>query len=238
MNRVETLGLIVAGGAGRRLGAGVPKAAARLGGCTLLERAVATLRPICDAVVVAAPAGLMLPEAGVPRVDDAPGGAGPLAGLVAGLAARAHRIAIVLGVDFPLMRTAALAALRDARGAHPAVVPEPGGVPQPLAAVYANAAAARLEGARMFAVLMADRISDFSLLGDLAKAAARLEAAWWAGERSVTAAALALGPSRPGDAELEVLEGGLANFFNLNTPADLAEAGRRLATRAAAGEEA
>lgn len=208
MNRVETLGLIVAGGAGRRLGAGVPKAAARLGGCTLLERAVATLRPICDAVVVAAPAGLMLPEAGVPRVDDAPGGAGPLAGLVAGLAARAHRIAIVLGVDFPLMRTAALAALRDARGAHPAVVPEPGGVPQPLAAVYANAAAARLE------------------------------AAWWAGERSVTAAALALGPSRPGDAELEVLDGGLANFFNLNTPADLAEAGRRLATRAAAGEEA
>lgn len=29
---------------------------------------------------------------------------------------------------------------------------------------------ARLDGARMFAVLMADRISDFSLLGDLAKA--------------------------------------------------------------------
>src|SRR5438132_2343792 len=43
----RTLGVIVAGGRGRRLGLEVPKALAAAGGMTLLDRAVATLEEVC-----------------------------------------------------------------------------------------------------------------------------------------------------------------------------------------------
>src|SRR5439155_8105257 len=96
-----------------------PKALVRLAGVTLLERALAILSAVCDEVVVVAPAGLALPAPaaradpaspgaresgsapGVRRVNDPPDAAGPLAGVVAGLGARAFARAIVLGVDLP-----------------------------------------------------------------------------------------------------------------------------------------
>ncbi len=193
------LGIVVAGGRGTRLaGAGV-KALACLGGTTLLERALAVLAAVCDEVVVAAPAALELPVPPALRVADSPGAAGPLAGVVAGLAARPYERAIVLGVDFPLVRAGALAALCAGLADRAALVPAPGGLPQPLVAVYAPRAAA-----------------------ELARTLAR-------GERALTAAVLALEPRRLADGELAQLEGGLENFFNLNTPEDLAEAGRRIA---------
>jgi len=191
-----TLGVLVAGGRGVRLGLGVPKAFARLGGLTLLERASRTLERVCDEIVVTAPAGLPLPQLAHARVADVAGAAGPLAGLVAGLAARPFTRALALGVDFPLARAEALQILLDRLGGYCAVVPIPGGVPQPLAAAYAPAA-----------------------LTTLARSLA-------AGERAVTAAVLALGPLLLSDAEIARLPGGDENFFNLNTPADLALAER------------
>jgi molybdopterin-guanine dinucleotide biosynthesis protein A len=196
----RVLGVLVAGGAGRRLDAAGGKALVRLGGVTLLERALATLDAVCDARVVAAPADLSLPLPAAQRVADVAGARGPLAGLVAGLAARPYERAIALGVDFPLMRPAALAALRDRLGSEMALVPAPEGVPQPLAAVYAPAAA-----------------------GALAAALAR-------GARALIPAVLDLDPRLLGDAELADLEGGLDNFFNLNTREDLAAAERRFAS--------
>lgn len=81
------LGLILAGGLGRRMG-GVDKPLLELGGRTLLARVVERLGPQC-------PAGLALsangdPErfAGFPGAvvpDPVPGRPGPLAGLLAGL---------------------------------------------------------------------------------------------------------------------------------------------------------
>ena len=193
-----TLGVLVAGGAGRRLGRGTPKALVEVAGRTLLERALATLGAACDEVIVAAPAALELPALDAMRVADVPGAAGPLAGVVAGLAARRFERALVLGVDFPLMQSGALAKLRDMVGDEVALVPAPGGRPQPVAAVYRPGAAAAL-----------------------AAALAR-------GERALTTAVMALGPRVLTDAELETLEGGLDNFFNVNTREDLAEAERRL----------
>ena len=208
-----TLGVLVAGGRGSRLLGHVPKALVRLGGRTLLERSLAILGEVCGEVVVAAPATLALPVPAAMRIADVPGAAGPLAGVAAGLAARSFECALVLGVDFPLMRPAALAALRDQIdqiGDAPALLPAPGGTPQPLAAAYRPEAAAPL-------ALALER-----------------------GERALTAAVLALAPRLLADAELERLEGGLENFFNLNTPEDLAEAERRLASApgAAAGARA
>jgi molybdopterin-guanine dinucleotide biosynthesis protein A len=198
----HTLGVIVAGGRGVRLGLGRPKAFAEVGGMTLLARAEALLETLCDEVVIAAPDGLALPPHRCERVADAEPAGVPLAGLVAGLAALPFERAIVLGVDFPLMRPELLEALLVQLGDRAAVIPAPGGVPQPLAAAYAARALAPLTGALA------------------------------AGERAVTDAALALDPLVLGDAELARIEGGVDCFFNLNTPEDLAEAERRLAAHA------
>lgn len=206
-----TLGVLVAGGAGARLGAGVPKALVSLGGRTLLERALTTLAPLCDEVAVAAPAALALTlkegaraAAGRPavrRVADGEGAPGPLAGMVAGFASCAFRRAVVLGVDFPFMEPGTLVALLERLDRHPAVVPAPGGFLQPLAAAYAP------------------------------EAAAALAARHAAGEAGPTRALRSLAYLRLEDDEIERLPGGRDGFFNLNTRADLEQAERRLAER-------
>src|SRR5262249_25968749 len=113
---VITRGVLLAGGEGERLGAGPIKALAIVGGITLLARAIAVLERVSDEIVIAAPAEVepALPSTTVPcrRVDDrAPGGC-PLAGAVAAWEGPCER-AVVLGVDFPLMRPEALAALAE-----------------------------------------------------------------------------------------------------------------------------
>jgi len=199
------LGVVLAGGRGRRLGGSEPKARVPVAGKTLFERAAGTLAPLCDRLVAAAPPGLELPPSPVARVDDVPGFEGPLSGLVAGLGAGPFGRAIVIGVDFPLMRSVMLEYLlrRLATEGVAGVVPAPGGVWQPLTAVYDPRAVPVLAG--------------------------RLAA----GERSVTAAVRTLGPLVVADGDLEGIEGGLENFFNMNTPRDLAEVELRLRSRAA-----
>jgi molybdopterin-guanine dinucleotide biosynthesis protein A len=202
---VDTLGVVLAGGRGSRLAAGVPKAHATLLGRTLLARAVATLETLCDAVVVAAPADLPLGAFEALRATDPPHAAGPLAGLVAGLGVHAHGRALVLGVDFPLITGAHLASLRDqlGRSAAPAVAPCPAGVMQPLVSALLGAAAEPLAAA-------------------LAN-----------GERSPAAAFTALGVERLDDAALATLGVPVAAFLNVNAPADLEAAARALVRRGA-----
>jgi molybdopterin-guanine dinucleotide biosynthesis protein A len=182
----------------------------------LLERALDTLGRCCDRVVVVAPRDLdpgPLPAATgrgvtVSRAFDA--GEGPLGGAVASLGAGPFACAVLLGVDFPLMRSEALATLL-ARLAYsgagdpapPAVVPAPDGGPQPLAAVYA-----------------------WSAVVALAEAFGR-------GERSIVAAVANLGPRLLSATELADLPGGLENFLNLNRPEDRVAAERLLKERAA-----
>ncbi|MGH7729860.1 MAG: molybdenum cofactor guanylyltransferase [Candidatus Eiseniibacteriota bacterium] len=207
------LGVLVAGGAGSRLALGMPKALARLGGVTLLERALATLAAVCDGIVVSAPARMDLPLPGtvpsargarpVRRADDPAGTLGPLAGIVAGLGSVPCDCAVVLGVDLPFVEPAALEALVERLPGHQAVVPVPGGFPQPLAAAYAAAAGP----------ILASRLA--------------------AGERSPIRALRSLDVLSLDDRELAQIPGGAAGFFNLNTPADLVESERRLAARKA-----
>jgi molybdenum cofactor guanylyltransferase len=202
------LGVIVAGGPGERLSLGIPKALVRVGGMTLLERAMRTLGRVCERVVVVAPAGLALPVDPAARVDDVAAAAGPLAGVVAGLGHEPFEQAVVMAVDYPLLGAEFLAALLDRLGDHAAVIPVPHGVPQPLAAAYAP------------------------------RASASLRAALEAGERSITVAAWRLGPHLVHDDELEQLAGGFENFLNVNTPADLARAEAMLGLRDRSGDAA
>jgi molybdopterin-guanine dinucleotide biosynthesis protein A len=193
-----TLGVLLAGGRGERLGAGVPKALVPCAGRTLLERAHAVLAAVCDVVVVVAPGVMDLPVAAADRVDDPPGRGGPLPALVAGLRARVHDEAFVLAVDLPLMEVAALARLRDRGFDAQAVVPRPGGVAQPLAAWYSGRA-------RDLLAIEAE-----------------------AGERSVTAAVGILSPLWVDDVELVTWPGGREAWMNVNTRAELAVAEERL----------
>ena len=69
-------------------------------GASLLARALATLEACCDRVVVVAPAKMTLPIPRTQRVDDPPGGGGPLPALAAALDSRRYDEVCVLSVDF------------------------------------------------------------------------------------------------------------------------------------------
>ena len=197
-----TLGVVLAGGQGVRLGREAPKAELMLAGRTLLARARVTLEALADVVVVSAPLELDLPSAGASRVADAAGAEGPLAGLVAALTSQPFERAVVLAVDLPFASVAALRALGMQMGSQVDVVlAAPGGIPQPLAAWYAPSAVVPL--------------------------AAALDA----GERSVTRAVSRLRARVLGREALVDMPDGEAAYFNLNTPADLAEAVRRCEER-------
>ena len=141
----STLGILIAGGAGKRFGS--PKALARFRGETLVARGRAVLAQSCDAVVVVAPASMALPVPAGERVADRIEGAGPLAAIVAGLESRAFDRALVLGVDLPRFEVAHARRLLAAWREDAALVPAPGGRAQPLASVFGPAAIAPLAAA-------------------------------------------------------------------------------------------
>jgi molybdenum cofactor guanylyltransferase len=102
MTTEKILGLVLAGGLARRMGGG-DKARIRIGGRTILERVLARVKPQCSAVILNAngdPARFA--DTGLPVVPDTvPDFAGPLAGILAGLdwaAAHAPDVADVVSV--------------------------------------------------------------------------------------------------------------------------------------------
>jgi molybdopterin-guanine dinucleotide biosynthesis protein A len=81
-----TLGLVLAGGLARRMGGG-DKALLRIGGATILDRVLERLEPQCGRIILNAngdPARFAFTRLPV-VADDIPGFAGPLAGVLAGL---------------------------------------------------------------------------------------------------------------------------------------------------------
>lgn len=156
---IRRTGVVLAGGRSTRMGR--CKALLELGGETLLVRVGARVARACEElVVVGAPresvaaadlAGLeaalaRLGAACAPRdvrlVHDAVAHRGPVAGLAAGLAAARGELAFVTACDVPFLDPALVAALLAVAAADPAldaVVPQPLGRWEPLAAVYRSA---------------------------------------------------------------------------------------------------
>ncbi|TMQ69900.1 MAG: hypothetical protein E6K80_10240 [Candidatus Eisenbacteria bacterium] len=131
---MRTRGVLVAGGLGRRLGLGVPKALVPLRGLPLAMHALRALFPVVSEIVIAAPAGMEIPPPTlaipVRRVIDR--GDGPLGGVVAACEGGGFEHAFVLGADLPFVSSlvpALLDALRSTRAR--AIVPAPGGRLQP-----------------------------------------------------------------------------------------------------------
>ena len=97
--------MLLVGGASTRFGS--PKALAQLDGETLAERAWRLLGEACDERIAVGKRddGLELP---FDVLDDGTDVRAPIAGVVAGLRAAMHDVAVVIPVDVPLLTVAAL----------------------------------------------------------------------------------------------------------------------------------
>jgi len=114
-------GVLLVGGESRRFGS--PKALALLGGETLAERGWRVLGEACDEVIAVGKAADALPLP-FPLVDDGTNDRAPVCGVIAGLRAAAHDIAVFLPVDCPLVTPELLRGLGDA-----VAVPQTGPLP-------------------------------------------------------------------------------------------------------------
>ena len=131
---MSVVGFVVAGGESRRMGR--DKALLPWAGADLLDHAVARLRAVADDVRILCGPAMRYVERGVPVEPDLVPGAGPLGGVLTGLAAAEGRAGLFLAVDLPHVPVALLAGLVERVGAWDAVVPvSPRGV-EPLCAVY------------------------------------------------------------------------------------------------------
>lgn len=137
--RARLTGLVLCGGSGRRLGG--DKALVMVEGEPLVDRVVARLRAVCAPVLLAVgddPRRLEGRADGV--VCDELSGAGPLAGIAAGLAATATETVAVCAVDHPHPSPPLLAGLAGLAAGRDAAVPVVDAMPQPLHAVWTRAA--------------------------------------------------------------------------------------------------
>lgn len=124
---------MLVGGASRRFG--TPKALATIDGETLVDRARRVLGEACDEVLVVGKAGELPFEV----IDDAADIRAPIAGVVAGLRAATHDVAVFLPVDCPRMTAGLVRLLGDA--CRDAAVPQTG----PLPGAWAKSALPVLE---------------------------------------------------------------------------------------------
>ncbi len=183
--------LVLAGGESRRMGG--DKTQLMLGDQTLLQGVIAVVQPLFARLVVSV--RNYRPDIAAPQVCDAYAGAGPLAGLCAGLAHADSGWVFAVAADMPFVQAALVERLAQQRGACQAVVPIVHGHPQPLAAFYAASALAPL-----LAILRGG------------------------GKRSLRAALDTLDVRYVDERELLSVDPGLRSFFDLDTPQDLAVA--------------
>jgi len=155
--------VLLVGGASTRFGS--PKAFAQFDGETLADRAWRLLGEACDERIAVGKRedGLELP---FDLLDDGTTVRAPIAGVVAGLRAAQHDLAVVIPVDMPLLTAAALhelaAACRD-------VAMPPSG---PLPGAYRRTALPELERA-----LADERLALRAAIADLDVAIVDLDAA-------------------------------------------------------------
>jgi molybdopterin-guanine dinucleotide biosynthesis protein A len=157
---VDVAGLLLTGGASRRMGADkalLPSPGEA--GATLAQRSAALLEDVCSVALEVGPG-----VSGLPAVADDQPGAGPLAAVATGhralMDAGWEGAVLVVATDLPLLDVATLRWLAE----HPAsgsVVPVAGGHPQPLCARWSAddlALAARLveSGRRALRELLAE----------------------------------------------------------------------------------
>jgi len=204
--------VILAGGRSSRMG--LPKAALPFGPSTILERLIDTLSgAFAEIIVVAAPlrdepfsidrtlqeradrADLSDPAHLIIERDDA-AFEGPVRALRRGLARASSEIVFACSCDLPLLRSEVAAALCAMLGeSDDALIPQIGGMPQPLCAAYRRV-----------------------------RAAAVLAAMETAGEKRLRLIAERLNVRTIDEPALRAIDPDLRSFLNVNTAEDYARA--------------
>ncbi len=105
-------------------------------GADLLDHAVARLRAVTAEVRILCGPETRYLDRGLPVDPDVVSGAGPLGGVLTGLAAAAGRPGLFLAVDLPLVPVALLTRLAERAAGWDAVVPVSPRGPEPLCALY------------------------------------------------------------------------------------------------------
>lgn len=199
-------GVILAGGQSRRMGR--DKALMPLAGRTLIERVMDALMPVCDELLLITNTPDKYAQFGLRMVPDAVPGTGSLGGLYSGLAAMRGDCAIAVACDMPFLNTALLRYCVELSADADAVVPDLSETTQaigdkakakqldlhPLHAVYRRTCLAPIE-----AQLQA---GDLRMIGFLSKVRVRYVRR----------------------ADLIRFDPDLHSFFNVNTPAEWAQA--------------
>ena len=136
--------VILAGGRGLRMKA--DKARLPVPGGTLLSRKIGQLRPYFDEILVSVSAGQPQDQPGVRYVEDEVAGAGPMAGISAGLKAAKNETCFVVACDIPDIEVGLIRRLAGAASGHEIVVPvTQSGQCEPLYAIYAKRVIPRIE---------------------------------------------------------------------------------------------
>ena len=128
--------VVLAGGKSTRFGS--DKASSPLAGWPMLDWVVRACAEVCAPVVVVHARGQTLPgvSVDVEMAEDFVDGAGPLAGLAAGLRAANTEFAFVTSCDAPLVQPALIRLLVASLDGHDAACPKVDGRLQPLVALY------------------------------------------------------------------------------------------------------
>jgi molybdopterin-guanine dinucleotide biosynthesis protein A len=155
-------GVLLVGGASTRFGS--PKALAQLDGETLAERAWHLLGEVCEERIAVGKRADAL-ELPFDVLDDGTAVRAPIAGLVTGLRAATHEVAVVIPVDMPLLTAEALREL--AAACRDVAIPPTG----PLPGAYRRTALPALELA-----LAEDRLALHDAIAGLDVAVVELEA--------------------------------------------------------------
>lgn len=183
--------IILAGGDSQRMGS--DKADLLFDGQSLLHRVNAAMQQAFPKVILSV--RQPRPEIDMPQVCDDPSYAGPLAGLVSGLAKIDTSWAFVVACDMPFIKTPVIHLLAQKRAGCQAVVPIVQGFPQPLAAFYARSCLDVIQ--------------------------AHLQAG---GKNSLRAVLERLDVCYVDEVEMLAADPGLRSFFDLDTPQDVARA--------------
>lgn len=152
------VGLVLAGGASRRLGQ--DKATLVAGGETLAARAARKLATVCTRVAIADRGRRLLAD--WPSLEDGPG-EGPAAGMLGAARAYPGHPLLVLACDLPEIPEALLAALARESGTDWAV-PRRHGHLEPLCALYGPAALAALADSVAAGILAPHRLAGIPTL--------------------------------------------------------------------------
>ncbi len=164
-----------------------------LGGRRIIDRVLDAVRPACPRVIISANDSDAVADLGLPVVRDAETGHGPLGGIVAGLKAVQPGACLAVGADMPFISAELLAHLAGRASEADVIIPRHGGHYEALCCVYGPRC---LEPAQELLRSGRNKIIDFF-------------------DR--------VSVSEVPESELAQFGRPEVMFFNVNTPADLAE---------------